>query len=122
MPDTISDPTFAAQTKAAFSSNPAHDFDEEEDEFRSGRVNDASSSRLDGDEDYALLQQSEIDDLGAHGGAHGGVHGAYDPTAPAPGGVMHDYDTSYGGAYGQHWAPPAQSEYHDGSNVSRYEH
>ncbi|KAJ9262233.1 hypothetical protein DTO195F2_3620 [Paecilomyces variotii] len=110
MPDTISDPTFAAQTKAAFSSNPAHDFDEEEDEFRSGRVNDAaSSSRLDGDEDYALLQQSEIDDLGSHAGA--GVSGAYDPTAPAPGGVMHDYDTSYGGAYGQHWAPPATSEY-----------
>jgi len=113
LPDAISDPTFAAQTKAAFSSNPVHDFDDE-DEFRSGRVNDAASSaRMDRDEDYALLQQSEADDMGRS-------HGVYDPTANAPGRVLHNYDnydTAYGGAYGQHYAQP--SEY-GGSSISGY--
>lgn len=99
MPDAV-DPTFDAQTKAAFSSNPAHDF-EEEDEFRSGRVGEGGPSNYgnDRDEDYALLQQNDGDDLGNHGG----VQGAYDPTAPAPGAVMHDYDTSYHGSYGQRY-------------------
>lgn len=117
MPDAISDPTFAAQTKAAFSSNPAHDFDEEEDEFRSGRAGgDGASSRLDRDEDYALLQQSEADDLASHGGS--AMHSSYDPTSTAPGSVLHSYDnTSYGGAYGQHYAQP--SEY-GGSSISGY--
>jgi translocation protein SEC72 len=100
MPDAISDPTFAAHTNAAFSSAPMQDFDDE-DESRSGRAGD-SGPRYghDRDEDYTLLQQSEADDLG--GPHHGtGVQG-YDPTAPSSGSVMHDYDTSYGGAYGQH--------------------
>lgn len=120
LPDAVSDPTFAAQSKAAFSSNPAHDF-EEEDDFRSGRAggmgNQAGSDR---DEDYALLQQSEIDDMGNPNGRNA-LHGAYDPTAPAPAGVLHDYNSSgynpYGGPPpGQHYAPP--SEY--GSSMSGY--
>lgn len=105
LPDAVSDPTFAAQSKAAFSSNPAHDFEDDEDDFRSGRGGGmAASSRGDQDEDYALLQQSEVDDLGnAHG--RSAMHGSYDPTAPAPGGVLHDYNnTGYGGAHGQHYA------------------
>ncbi|KAJ6002134.1 hypothetical protein N7522_007361, partial [Penicillium canescens] len=122
LPDAVSDPTFAAQTKAAFSSNPAHDFEEDEDDFRSGRGGGmAASSRGDQDEDYALLQQSEVDDLGnAHG--RSAMHGSYDPTAPAPGGVLHDYNgsTGYGGAHGQHYTAPgdqfAPTEY-GGSSV-----
>jgi hypothetical protein len=103
LPDAVSDPTFAAQSKAAFSSNPAHDFEEDEDDFRSGRGGMGASSRGDQDEDYALLQQSEIDDLGHSG--RSAMQGAYDPTAPAPGG-LHDYNTTgYGGAHGQHYNP-----------------
>jgi translocation protein SEC72 len=104
MPDTVADPTFDAQTNAAFSSNPAHDF-EEEDEFRSGRTADRPGAYVaDHEQDYALLQQSELDDMQNHG-----VQGSYDPTAPAPGQVMHDYDTSYGGAYGQHYNEPSHA-------------
>ncbi|KAJ5576197.1 Tetratricopeptide TPR2 [Penicillium sp. DV-2018c] len=113
LPDAVSDPTFAAQSKAAFSSNPAHDF-EDEDDFRSGRAGMGTSSHGDRDEDYALLQQSEVDDLGnAHG--RSAMHGAYDPTAPQPGGILHDYNaTGYGGAHGQHYTDTSQfnaSEY-----------
>lgn len=108
LPDAVSDPTFAAQSKAAFSSNPAQDF-EDEDDFRSGRGGGmAASSRGDRDEDYALLQQSEADDLGHRTPMHGG----YDPTAPAPAGVLHDYNTTgYGGAHGQHSVPYTPSDY-----------
>ncbi|KAA8647697.1 uncharacterized protein ATNIH1004_006392 [Aspergillus tanneri] len=114
LPDAVSDPTFAAQSKAAFSSNPAHEFEEEEDDFRSGRATGMGSSvRGDRDEDYALLQQSEVDELGNPNG-RSAMHGTYDPTASTGGGVPHDPYTSYGGAYGQHYAPP--SEY--GSNFS----
>ncbi|KAJ5833608.1 hypothetical protein N7474_001919 [Penicillium riverlandense] len=112
LPDAVSDPTFAAQSKAAFSSNPAHDF-EEEDDFRSGRAggmdNHPGSDR---DEDYALLQQSEIDDMGNPNGRNA-LHGAYDPTAPAPAGILHDYNSSGYNPYGgpppaQHYAPPSE--------------
>lgn len=91
LPDAVSDPTFAAQSKAAFSSNPAQDF-EEEDDFRSGRGGLGSSVRGDRDEDYALLQQNEADEMGSAQG-RSAMHGAYDPTAPGPGGVLHDYNT-----------------------------
>ena len=124
LPDAVSDPTFAAQTKAAFSSNPAHDFEDDEDDFRSGRGGGmAASSRGDRDEDYALLQQSEVDDLG-HVHGRSAMHGSYDPTAPGPGGVLHDYNaTGYGGAHGQHYGAPSEqygapSEY--GSSMSGY--
>lgn len=100
MPDAVSDPTFDAQTKAAFSSNPAQDFDEE-DEFRTARgagVGEGPSHYgQDRDEDYALLQQSEADEFG--GSHHGGVQGAYDPTSTHGGSVMHDYDASYNTGY-----------------------
>ncbi|KAK2734446.1 hypothetical protein FQN57_001681 [Myotisia sp. PD_48] len=127
MPYDGSDPTFAAHSQAAFSSNPTHEFDEEDDrdtEFRTGRFpatqgSSSLSGRRDEDE-YALLQQSELDDIGTHGGR---PVPAYDPTAnnnnnnnnnnisstlnefppsqvPASGSTLHDYDTSYGGAYG----------------------
>ncbi|KAL3460849.1 hypothetical protein BJX64DRAFT_262324 [Aspergillus heterothallicus] len=114
LPDAVSDPTFAAQSKAAFSSNPAQDF-EEEDDFRSGRAGMGSSMR-DRDEDYALLHQSEVDDLGNPNG-RSAMHGAYDPTASTGGSVLHEYNTGYGGAHGQHYTPP--SEY-DNSTVSGY--
>lgn len=95
LPDAVSDPTFAAQSKAAFSNNPPHDFEEDEDDFRSGRGGGmAASSRGDQDEDYALLQQSEADDMG-----RSAMHGAYDPTGPSSSSVLHDYgNTSYTGA------------------------
>ncbi|KAL6236171.1 hypothetical protein BDW75DRAFT_207552 [Aspergillus navahoensis] len=114
LPDAVSDPTFAAQSKAAFSSNPAQDFDEEDD-FRS-RAGMGSSIR-DRDEDYALLHQSEVDDLGNPGG-----RGAYDPTTSS-GSVLHDYNaseysTSYGGAHGQHYGAPSEYD----STVSGYGH
>lgn len=114
MPDSVADPTFDAQTKAAFSSNTAHDF-EEEDEFRSGRTGEGPSNfGHDRDEDYALLQQSEADDLGgsAH---HGGVQGAYDPTSTNPGSVMHDYDTGYNAGYTQPYREDASSYNNDTS-------
>jgi translocation protein SEC72 len=113
LPDAVSDPTFAAQSKAAF--NPAHDFEEEEDDFRSGRAGMGASVRNDQDEDYALLHQSEIDDLG-NGNGRSAMHGAYDPTATGSGSVLHDYNTSYGGAHGQHYAQPSEF----GSTVSGY--
>ncbi|EAW12588.1 uncharacterized protein ACLA_010110 [Aspergillus clavatus NRRL 1] len=115
LPDAVSDPTFAAQSKAAFSSNPAHDFEEEEDDFRSGRAGMGGSVRSDRDEDYALLHQSEVDDLGNPNG-RSALHGAYDPTAPGSGSVLHDYSTSYGGAHGQHYGQPSEF----GSTVSGY--
>ncbi|KAN0085510.1 hypothetical protein V8E54_001977 [Elaphomyces granulatus] len=115
MPDAISDPTFAAQTQAAFSSNPVQDFDEE-DEFRSGRAGDTEPRYpQDRDDDYALLQQSEADDLGASSHHAPAVQGAYDPTAHPPGAVMHDYDTSYGGAYGQHYHHQQSDSYNGGN-------
>lgn len=109
LPDAVSDPSFAAHSKAAFSSTPVHDFDEEEDDFRSGRGGLTSSARSDRDEDYALLNQSEVDDLSHHPG-HSALSGGYDPTASTTGGsVLHDYSTtSYGGAYGQHYGPPSE--------------
>lgn len=107
LPDTVSDPSFAAQSKAAFSSTPVHDFDEEEDDFRSGRGGMTSSARSDRDEDYALLQQSEVDDLGHP--ARSGLSSGYDPTATTgSASVLHDYNTSYGGAYGQHYGAPTE--------------
>ncbi|OAX85260.1 hypothetical protein ACJ72_00348 [Emergomyces africanus] len=137
-----SDPTFAAHSKAAFSSNPAHDFDDEDDdrdaEFRSGRRSTEASGggvgggpssasslgyhRRDPDDEYALLHNSDADDLGGpHGtpapppfydptrdnAAHNNNNININSTIPLPGSgdattttsYLHDYDTSYGGAY-----------------------
>lgn len=123
LPDAVSDPTFAAQSKAAFSSNPAHDFEEDEDDIRSGRGGGGmgASSRGDRDEDYALLHQSEVDDLGS---SHGrtAMQGSYDPTATAPGGVLHDYNsTGYGGAHGQHYVEPS-SQYEPSTHYNPSEY
>lgn len=110
MPYDGSDPTFAAHSKAAFSSNP-HDHDEEDgdNEFRTGRPGSSALGHRDDNDEYALLQQNELDDnISSHGRAPPSV---YDPTAStatgprrspapvAPGNMMHDYDTSYGGPY-----------------------
>ncbi|KAL2818178.1 hypothetical protein BDW59DRAFT_152227 [Aspergillus cavernicola] len=123
LPDAVSDPTFAAQSKAAFSANTAQDF-EEEDDFRSGRAGMGSSAR-DRDEDYALLHQSEVDDLGNPNG-RSAMHGAYDPTTAGGGSVLHEYTpseytaseytTTYGGAHGQHYTQPSEYD----STVSGY--
>ncbi|PGG99578.1 translocation protein SEC72 [Blastomyces parvus] len=135
------DPSFAAHSKAAFSSNPAHDFDEEDDrdaEFRSGRrsteaaTGGPSSSlgyRRDQDDEYTLLHNSEADDIG--GGPHGTAAPPpmYDPTRDHDGGVnstplpgasdaagstyLHDYDTSYTGAYGAGHQSQASGSFND---------
>lgn len=122
LPDAVSDPTFAAQSKAAFSSNPAHDFEEDEDDFRSGRGGGmgTTASRSDRDEDYALLQQSEIDEMGGRSA----MHGAYDPTGSSTGGAMHDYNssTSYAGAHGQHYSETAYTPSDYGSTVGGFGH
>ncbi|BDD62164.1 hypothetical protein MPDQ_004910 [Monascus purpureus] len=107
LPDMGTDATFAAQTKDAFSSNPGRDFDEEDD-FRSGRGGMGSSTHSNHDEDYALLHQSELDDFGP---ARTPLQGGYDPTGPGAGGMHDDYNTSYGGAHGQHFEPPSPSVY-----------
>ncbi|PGG98139.1 hypothetical protein AJ79_08962 [Helicocarpus griseus UAMH5409] len=137
MPYEGSDPTFAAQSKAAFSSNPAHDFDEDDDhnaEFRSGRPQTIGDDRersppplgyrRDPDDEYALLHNQEADDLG---GPHGNAPPpSYDPTlgnhhspSPAPGAAavnnyLNDYDTSYGGYGGGGHRSQASGSYHDG--------
>ena len=116
LPDAVSDPTFAAQSKAAFSSNPAHDFEDDDDDFRSGRAGMGAPSGSERDEDYALLQQSEVDDI-ANAQGRTAMHGAYDPTGPSSSSVLHDYNsTGYGGAHGQHYAPPSEL----GSSMSGY--
>ena len=120
MPYDGSDPTFAAQSKAAFSSNVAHDFDEEDGrddrEFESDRWGDHQPPSLShhhrDDDVYAPLQQNEMDDISNVGRK---PTPAYDPTShntndrpiipmpdvdTTPGSLMHDYDTSYGGPYG----------------------
>ncbi|KMP03160.1 hypothetical protein CIHG_02519 [Coccidioides immitis H538.4] len=115
MPYDGSDPTFAAQSKAAFSSNP-HELDEEDGdtEFRTGRPGGSHLGTHDDGDEYALLQQHEIEDTSPHRPPPS----AYDPTAPtdtgprrspAPmgSGIMHDYDTSYGGPYGHTSQPSA---------------
>lgn len=111
LPDAVSDPSFAAQSKAAFSFTPVQDFDEEED-FRSGRGG-LNTARSDQDEDYALLEQSEVDDLGHPGRSN--LTSGYDPTSHGGGSVLPDYSaTSYGGTYGQHYGTPSNytpSEY-----------
>lgn len=136
MPYDGSDPTFAAHSQAAFSSNTAHDFDEEDAEFRTGRPADNRhpSSSLGGrndDDEYALLQHSELEDSGPQGGR---PPPSYDPAAshmssmsppphgPIPvvpagtipaGSTLHDYDTSYGGAYGHQTHPSGSYEYNN---------
>ncbi|EEQ84601.1 uncharacterized protein BDCG_07870 [Blastomyces dermatitidis ER-3] len=137
-----SDPSFAAHSKAAFSSNPAHDFEDEDDrdaEFRSGRRSTegtgggpSSSSlgyRRDPDDEYTLLHNSEADDMGGvpHGAA--AAPPMYDPTRDHDGGVnstplpgasdagrssyLHDYDTSYTGAYGAGHRSQASGSFND---------
>lgn len=88
------DPTFAKQTQDAFSSNPQSEFD---DEVRHPAGAPAGGrAGHDDDDEYALLHQSEADDIGIHPGRPGS-YGRDDRT-----GIVHDYDTSYGGAYGSH--------------------
>ncbi|EGE06549.1 hypothetical protein TEQG_05548 [Trichophyton equinum CBS 127.97] len=117
MPYDGSDPTFAAHAQAAFSSNAApHDFDDDDDrdaESRTGRYHGGPPSRQNDEDAYALLHNSEVDDLGPHGSHR--PPPSYDPTAsnvsslpprlspiPPAGSSLSDYDTSYGGAYGGH--------------------
>ncbi|KAM5456241.1 hypothetical protein MaudCBS49596_001262 [Microsporum audouinii] len=116
MPYDGSDPTFAAHAQAAFSSNPAHDFDDDDDrdpESRTGRFHGGPPSRQNDEDEYALLHNSEVDDMGPHGSHR--PPPSYDPTAsnissqpprlsplPPAGSSMSDFDTSYGGAYGGH--------------------
>lgn len=116
MPYDGSDPTFAAHAQAAFSNAAPHDFDDDDDrdaESRTGRYHGGPPSRQNDEDAYALLHNSEVDDLGPHGSHR--PPPSYDPTAsnvsslpprlspiPPAGSSLSDYDTSYGGAYGGH--------------------
>ena len=121
LPDIVSDPTFDAQTKDAFSSNPRPEFDDEEDDdFRSGRVGGGGGggSGIDersnsNDEDYALLHQSELDDLGP-------LRTPYDPTTSLStmgesmyggGSTYGGGGTAYGGSQQGRYEPPSPSVY-----------
>lgn len=116
MPDAPTDPTFAAQSQAAFSSNPAHDFDDDDDRLHHHDGSTAGGSALGGgpggglnsmgdperpsrlghhpnsgfgrrdDDDEYALLHQSELDDGAQGG-HPGAPGAYDPTIGA-GGVI----------------------------------
>ncbi|KAG5301111.1 hypothetical protein I7I48_01011 [Histoplasma ohiense] len=139
-----SDPSFAAHSKAAFSSNPAHDFDYEDDrdaEFRSGRrstegvsvIGGGPSSSLgyrrDQDDEYTLLH-NEADDLGGMPHEPPAPPSMYDATrgndnsnalnntpltnaGDANASYLHDYDTSYGGAYAAGSRSQASGSFHD---------
>ena len=94
---------FAKQTQDAFSSNIRNDdpFDDNHEglDARQGGASGYGAARRSEDDEYALLHNNDHDDV---------VQAP--PTQPAgplaygsqSGGVMHDYDTSYAGSYGQH--------------------
>jgi translocation protein SEC72 len=93
---------FAKQTQDAFSSNIRNDdpFDDNQENLdaRQGGVSGYGPARRSEDDEYALLHNNDHDDVSQA-----------QPTQPAgplgyganSGGVMHDYDTSYTGSYGQ---------------------
>lgn len=93
---------FAKQTQDAFSSNMRNDdpFDDHhaDPEARQANRSGYGAARPSEDDEYALLHNNDHDDL----------HHAR-PTQPAgplgygsqSGGTMHDYDTSYAGAFGR---------------------
>lgn len=83
--------SFAAQTKDDFSSHPNDEFDD--DLGRPGDGNGPPAQRHSDDDEYALLHQSEADDMAAHPGRP--VSYGLEP------GAIHEYDTAYGGAYGR---------------------
>jgi translocation protein SEC72 len=91
---------FAAQTQDAFSSNLRTDeFDDEAgfDARQGGSSSGLGITRHDDDE-YALLHEADNDDLGHPPPNHGTLPVPYGQASNVP----HDYDTSYGGAYGRH--------------------
>ena len=130
LPDLVAaDPTFDAQTKDAFSSNPRPEFEDDEDEdFRSsgrriGTSNITASAiatddrrSSDNDEDYALLHQNEMDDLGP-------IRTPYDPTNSSS--VMYGdgggnngsplYGAGGAGGGGQRYEPSSPSIYSRGT-------
>lgn len=132
MPDYTATDNFAAQSNDAFSAAPMHDFDEEEDYRMGGPPTEVNgpedydhigASSLGhaphesvgsghGDDEYSLLHQSEIDEMGPGGGrqpspydptSHSGM-GAPSVAAPSSttGYELPPVNTGYGGAYGQH--------------------
>lgn len=92
----------AKQTQDAFSSNMRNDdpFDDhhENPDPRQGGVSGYQPARRSEDDEYAPMYNNDHEDLT-------NVRPAQ-PAGPLgsnqAGGVMHDYDTSYSGAYGQH--------------------
>lgn len=91
---------FAAQTQDAFSSNfRTDDLDDEAgfDARQGGGQPGVGITRQDEDE-YALLHQADNEDLGHPPPSHASLPVPYGQGSNAP----HDYDTSYGGAYGGH--------------------
>lgn len=110
MPTASGGNDFAKQTQDAFSSNMRTDeFDEEADldPRQGGRVGGPGPHRHSDDDEYALLHQNGDDDVVAAGQSnpHPGQPVSYGPENPQ--GTLHDYDTSYGGAYGHHSPSPA---------------
>ncbi|KAL9617530.1 MAG: hypothetical protein Q9160_007688 [Pyrenula sp. 1 TL-2023] len=113
MPTASGGNDFAKQTQDAFSSNMRNDeFDDEADldPRQGGRVAGGGPPRHSDDDEYALLHQNGDDDLAGTGGVpsshpHPGRPVSYgQPENPQ---TLHDYDTSYGGAYGHHSRSPS---------------
>lgn len=105
------DPTFAAQSKDAFSSNPQTDFDD--DENRHGGHDEEN-----GGEEYTMLHQSEVDDLGGHNPIAVQAHSALYGTGESLGGG-YGGNTGYSGAAG--YGPDVGSGHSVSGGQGRYE-
>lgn len=106
MPSASGGNDFAKQTQDAFSSNMRNDeFDDEADlDPRQGGKVTGGAPRHSDDDEYALLHQNGDDDVaGGNSHPHPGQPVSYGQDNPQ---TLHDYDTSYGGAYGHHGSGP----------------
>lgn len=114
MPSAAIGNDFAAQTQDAFSSNiRTDDFEEEGDlDPRQGGRPGYGYQKHDDDDEHALLQQADAEDIAhPHAARLSGSQspGLHETSAP-------DYDTSYGGAYGRHSPDPTQTTAYEGSS------
>ena len=94
--------TFGQETQDAFQSHMGRDeFDQEDDQDTQTRPGRYNYGNHPADDRYAPLHHDEADDLGAP--AHHGTSplGGGAPQYGQQSNVMHDHDTSYGGAFGR---------------------
>ena len=112
MPSTNATNDSAAQTQDAFSSNLRQDeLDDDDLDPRQGGRPGPGPARHSEDDEYALLHHADNDDVSQ-------VHPT-EPSGPIGYGprnnVVHDYDTSYGGAPGRYSPqPPLDAGYGSG--------